>query len=97
MSWPKTVGVVLVLASLGVAPALTWRARIADAAAPGVSLTDNRALAETRVATTNGRQGIGVELEVMNLHLELAWFESVPVSPGRRVVFSWLAGASRAE
>ena len=31
----------------------------------------------------------------MHLHIELAWFESVPVSPGRRLVFSWLAGAPR--
>jgi hypothetical protein len=33
----------------------------------------------------------------MHLHIELAWFESVPVSPGRRLVFSWLASPTRDE
>ena len=41
-------------------------------------------------ARANGRTGLGVEVEVMDLRLELAWFESGPISPGRRVVFSWL-------
>jgi len=56
-----------------------------------------RPLISPRIAEANGRTGIGVELEVMNLHIELAWFEAVPVSPGRRLVFSWLATPPRAE
>ena len=85
MNWPRTAGVLLILAGLGAAPVLSTRARLveAEAAAAGVG-------PETRITRANGRPGFGVELEVMNLRLELAWFESVPISPGRRVVFSWL-------
>ena len=92
MIWTRRVGALLILAGVAVAPALAWRARIVPPPrSTGVSLAD------TRVSAANGRTGIGVELEVMHLSIELAWFESVPVSPGRRLVFSWLAGPSRAE
>jgi hypothetical protein len=85
MNWPRTVGALVILAGLSAAPVLTTRARIveADAASTG-------AAPDARIARANGRTGLGVELEVMDLRLELAWFESVPVTPGRRVVFSWL-------
>jgi hypothetical protein len=92
MIWTRRVGALLILAGLAVAPALAWRARIVD-----VACSAGSPLADTRVSDANGRTGIGVELEVMNLSIELAWFESVPVSPGRRLVFSWLAGSSRSE
>ena len=36
-------------------------------------------------------------LEVMHVRIELAWFESVPITPGRRLVFSWLAEPTRGE
>jgi hypothetical protein len=92
MTWRRRLGALLILAALAVAPALAWRARTAEAPAPW-----GTPIADTRIRAANGRTGIGVELEVMHLHIELAWFESVPVSPGRRLVFSWLAGPSRAE
>ena len=92
MIWTRRVGALLILAGVAVAPALAWRARIVAPPRPA-----GAALADTRVSAANGRTGIGVELEVMHLSIELAWFESVPVSPGRRLVFSWLAGPSRAE
>ena len=91
MSWPRTVGVLLALGSLSVAPVLTWRARVAEAATPGGPVPG------ARIASANDRQGVGVELQVMDLHLELAWFESVPVTPGRRLVVSWLASGPRGE
>ena len=85
MNWPRTAGVLLILAGLGAAPVLSTRARIVEAqAAPAGPAPD------ARIARANGRTGLGVELEVMDLRLELAWFESVPITPGRRVVFSWL-------
>jgi hypothetical protein len=90
MTWTRRLGALLILAGLAVTPALAWRARIVEGPAPAGTPT-----AETRVTAANGRTGIGVELEVMHLSIELAWFESVPVSPGRRLVFSWLAGAPR--
>ena len=92
MIWTRRIGALLILAGLAVAPALAWRARIVEAPVP-----PGRPITDTRLTAANGRTGIGVELEVMNLSIELAWFESVPVSPGRRLVFSWLAGPSRAE
>ena len=73
------------------APALAWRTRTVTAGAAGSPIAD------TRISAANGRTGIGVEVEVMSLHIELAWFDSVPVTPGRRVVFSWLASPSPAE
>jgi hypothetical protein len=92
MTWMRRVGALLILAGLAVAPALAWRARSPEATRPS-----GTPIADTRISAANGRTGVGVELEVMHLHIELAWFESVPVSPGRRLVFSWLAGPSRAE
>ena len=92
MNWTRRIGALLILAGLAVAPALAWRARTAEAAC-----SSGTPVADTRIAEANGRTGIGVELEVMNLHIELAWFEAVPVSPGRRLVFSWLATPARAE
>jgi hypothetical protein len=92
MIWTRRVGALLILAGVAVAPALAWRARLVEPTRPA-----GAPLADTRVSAANGRTGIGVELEVMHLSIELAWFESVPVSPGRRLVFSWLAGPSRAE
>jgi len=92
MTWMRRVGVLLLLAGLAVAPAFAWRARTVEKACH-----EGGTLSETRISAANGRTGIGVELEVMTLHIELAWFESVPVSPGRKVVFSLLAGPSRAE
>jgi hypothetical protein len=92
MTWTRRLGALLLLAGLAVAPALAWRARIVELPPPG-----GRPIADARLGAANGRTGIGVELEVMHLSIELAWFESVPVSPGRRLVFSWLAGPSRAE
>jgi hypothetical protein len=92
MIWTRRIGALLILAGPAVAPALAWRARIVEASVPA-----GRPIADTRLIAANGRTGIGVELEVMHLSIELAWFESVPVSPGRRLVFSWLAGPSRAE
>jgi hypothetical protein len=87
MTWTRRLGALLILAGLAVAPALAWRTRIVEVPSAG-----GTAIADTRVSPANGRTGIGVELEVMHLSIELAWFESVPVSPGRRLVFSWLAG-----
>jgi hypothetical protein len=92
MTWTRRIGALLILAGLAVAPALAWRTRIVEAPP-----TSGRPIADTRVTAANGRTGIGVELEVMHLNIELAWFESVPVSPGRRLVFSWLASPSRTE
>jgi hypothetical protein len=92
MTWMRRVGALLILAGFAVAPVLAWRTRTAEAAC-----RSGTPAADTRISAANGRTGIGVELEVMNLHIELAWFESVPVSPGRRLVFSWLADPSRAE
>jgi hypothetical protein len=92
MTWMRRGGALLILAGLAVAPALAWRTRSAEAAC-----LSGAPAADTRISTANGRTGIGVELEVMQLHIELAWFDWVPVSPGRRLVFSWLAGPSRAE
>jgi hypothetical protein len=92
MTWMRRVGVLLLLAGLAVAPAFAWRARTVEGAC-----REGGPLGETRISAANGRTGIGVELEVMTLHIELAWFESVPVTPGRRLVFSWLASPSRPE
>ena len=92
MTWTRRIGALLILAGITVAPALAWRARTPDAGCPS-----GTPVADTRISAANGRTGIGVELVVMNLHIELAWFESVPVSPGRRLVFSWLASPSRDE
>jgi hypothetical protein len=92
MTWTRRLGALLLLSGLAVAPALAWRARTVKADCAGDS-----GLADTRISDANGRTGIGVEVEVMSLHIELAWFESVPVTPGRRLVFSWLASPSRPE
>ena len=92
MTWTRRIGALLILAGLAVAPVLAWRTRTAEAACPSGTL-----VAAARISAANGRTGVGVELEVMHLNIELAWFESVPLSPGRRLVFSWLAGPSRAE
>jgi hypothetical protein len=91
MPRPLTIGMLLVLGSLSAAPVLTWRAGGAEAMAPSGPVPG------AHLASSNGRQGIGVELQVMDLHLELAWFESVPVSPGRSLVVSWLARGPRGE
>jgi hypothetical protein len=91
MSWRRTIGALLILGSLGAAPVFTWRARGAEGGAPVGPVPG------ARLTQSNGRRGIGVELQVLDLHLELAWFESVPVSPGRRLVLSWLARAPRGE
>jgi hypothetical protein len=91
MSWPRTVGALLLLGSLSVAPVLTWRARVAEVAPPLGPVPG------ARIATANGRPGVGVELQVLDLRLELAWFESVPVTPGRRLIVSWLASRPRGE
>ena len=91
MTWTRRVGALLILAGVTVAPAVAWRSRCPE---PGSSGTP---IADSRINAANDWTGIGVELEVMHLSIELAWFESVPVSPGRRLVFSWLAGPSRAE
>ena len=92
MTWTRRIGALLILAGVAVAPALAWRART-----PEAGCSSGTPMTETRISDANGRTGIGVELEVMNLHIELAWFESVPVSPGRRLVFSLLAAPSRDE
>ena len=91
MTWTRRIGALLMLAGVAVAPALAWRSRCPEAVSSGTPVAD------TRISAANDRTGIGVELEVLNLSIELAWFESVPVSPGRRLVFSWLAGPARAE
>ena len=91
MTWTRRAGALLLLTGLAVAPALAWRARTVKAGDAG------SAIADTRIRDANGRTGIGVEVEVMSLHIELAWFESVPVTPGRRLVFSWLAAPTPAE
>ena len=92
MTWTRRVGALLLLAGLAVAPALALRARSLEAGRHGRSGAD-----DTRLDATNDRTGIGVELEVMHVRIELAWFESVPISPGRRLVFSWLAEPTRGE
>jgi len=91
MTWTRRVGALLILAGVTVAPAVAWRSRCPEAGSSGTPVAD------TRIRAANDRTGIGVELEVMHLSIELAWFESVPVSPGRRLVFSWLAGPARPE
>ena len=100
MIWTRRAGALLILAGLAVAPALAWRARVVEsprAAGAPASTRAGSPIADTRIGAANGRTGIGVELEVMHLSIELAWFESVPVSPGRRLVFSWLANPSARE
>ena len=91
MTWTRRIGALLILAGVAVAPALAWRSRCPMPRSSGTPVSD------TRISEANGRTGVGVELEVMHLHIELVWFESVPVSPGRRLVFSWLASPSRGE
>jgi hypothetical protein len=83
MPWTRRIGALLILAGLGAAPALAWRSRAADCAPPPA--------AAAAVGAVNDRTGLGVELEVLHLRIELAWFESVPVKPARRLVFSLLA------
>jgi hypothetical protein len=91
MTWTRRLGALLLLAALCVAPALAWRGRTpADCGGRG-------AAADARFSAANGRTGIGVELEVLSLRIELAWFESIPVSPGRRLVFSLLANPTAGE
>jgi hypothetical protein len=94
MTWTRRASALLILAALAVTPALSLRA---DRAAAATEAADGRSIVDSRVASTNGRTGIGVELEVHALRIELAWFESVPISPGRRLVFSWLADPARGE
>jgi hypothetical protein len=95
MTWTRRIGALLILAGLGAAPALAWRSRSADCG--GVGAAPARPAAAANVDPANDRTGLGVELEVLNLRIELAWFESVPVKPARRLVFSLLADPSRAE
>ena len=85
MTWTRPAGALLILAALAVTPAMSWRA---SRPAPA---SDRSGAIDSRVAPANGRTGLGVELEVHTLRIELAWLESVPLSPGRRLVFSWLA------
>ena len=92
MTWTRRVGALLILAGLGAAPALAWRSRTADCTPPPA-----RPVTAASLDGANDRTGLGVELEVLHLRIELAWFESVPLSPGRRLVFSWLAGPARGE
>jgi hypothetical protein len=92
MTWTRRTGALLLLAGLAVAPALAWRARSAEAGRAA-----RAAAGDTYLDAANDRTGLGVELEVMHLRIELAWFESLPVSPGRRLVFSWLAEPPRGE
>jgi hypothetical protein len=91
MTRMRGAAALLILAALAVTPALWWRAEPVQAGA------GRSPLADSRVASANGRTGLGVELEVHALRIELAWFDSVPLSPGRRLVFSWLAGPARGE
>jgi hypothetical protein len=101
MSRPRAIGVLLLLGSLGAAPVFGWRAYVEEGAGPVLTAPKPVATAGpvpgAHVVPSNCRRGVGVELQVMDLHLELAWFESVPVSPGRRLVLSWLARAPRGE
>jgi hypothetical protein len=91
MTWTRRIGALLILAGVAAPPALAWRSRCPMAGSSGTPTAD------TRISEANGRTGIGVELEVMHLSIELAWFESIPVSPGRRLVFSWLANPAAGE
>ena len=91
MTWTRRIGALLILAGVGAAPALAWRSRTADCGAPA------RPVAAAGVDAANDRTGLGVELEVLHLRIELAWFDSVPVKPARRLVFSLLADPARAE
>ena len=91
MTWTRRTGALLILAGVAATPALAWRSRCPDMGPSGTPMAD------TRIGEANGRTGVGVELEVMHLSIELAWFESIPVSPGRRLVFSWLANPAAAE
>jgi hypothetical protein len=94
MPWMRRLTALLLLAGLAVAPALAWRSRCAPSPARAAAAA---AAGESRAHDVNDRPGFGVELEVMHLHIELAWFESVPFSPGRRLVFSLLAAPSPGE
>ena len=91
MTWTRRFGALLLLAVLAVAPAFAWRGRTVECGAAAAPATD------TRISDANGRTGIGVELEVLSLRIELAWFDSIPVTPGRRLVFSWLANPAAGE
>jgi hypothetical protein len=101
MTWTRRIGALLLLAVLCVAPALAWRGGVAAVPCPMaaaiVPCPSAAPVADARIAAANGRTGIGVELEVLSLRIELGWFDAVPVSPGRRIVFSWLADASARE
>ena len=92
MPWTRRIGALLILAGLGAAPALAWRSRTADCTPPPA-----RPVTAAAVDAANDRTGLGVELEVLHFRIELAWFESVPVKPARRLVFSLLADPARAE
>jgi hypothetical protein len=97
MSWLRAIGVLLLLGSLGAGSVLTDRTGVAAEAVSGPRGSTPSPAADMHVAASNDRRGVGVELQVLDLHLELAWFESVPVSPGRRLVLSWLARGPRGE
>jgi hypothetical protein len=91
MTWTRRIGALLILAGLGAAPVLGWRSVAADCEPPAPRVTT------ARTDAANDRTGFGVELEVLHFRIELAWFESVPVRPARRLVFSLLADPSRGE
>lgn len=97
MTWTRRIGALLILAGLGAAPPLAWRSRAADCTSGLGAAPAARPITAASVDAANDRTGFGVELEVLHLRIELAWFESVPVKPARRLVFSLLADPSRAE
>jgi hypothetical protein len=42
-------------------------------------------------------QGVDLELRVLNLRIEFPWLKDLPITPGRRIVISWMERGARRE
>ena len=82
------VGIVLV--SAGVVPVAT--SSLPCRAASAVAAT------QAAVSSAHERpasRGVDLELRVLNLRVEFPWLKSLPVTPGHRIVISWMATNAR--
>jgi hypothetical protein len=52
--------------------------------------------APASAGSTVSPRGVDLELRILNLRVEFPWLKDLPVTPGRRIVISWLeSGAGR--
>jgi hypothetical protein len=80
---------------MGIVGGILLAAFCVPVATSGLSCRDE-VLARARSVTVPAEsQGLDLQVRILHVRIEFPWMKSLPITPGRRIVISWLTEPER--